>query len=141
MRPAGGGVDQQVLDAAQVLAVLGGPPHHDLEDLLFLEQVAHLDPGQQRGSGPAYIACLEVDAAALSRSTWIWTVGSADGEDTCSDSIPSTPAIADADRVGLLPQNGEVVAVDAHGDRRRVARRDVVDALARVGDQPLVQAG
>ena len=49
----------------RLVPMLGRAPHHDLEDLLLLEEVADLDAGQQRGRGPSDVAGLETDGGRL----------------------------------------------------------------------------
>src|SRR5262249_24535172 len=117
-----GRVDQEVVDAGDAVADLGRPPHHHLEHLLVLDQVADLDPGQQRPPRapapppttsntfwssnrlPTSIPASSVAAArrtspgltpwrsAAGRSTLISTTGSVASCSTCASTMPFTVA-------------------------------------------------
>ena len=59
--PAVGPVDQQVADVVEAVGGLGHAPHHDLEDLLLLEQAADLDAREHRRRGPPHVAGLDAE--------------------------------------------------------------------------------
>ena len=117
-----GRLDQQVLDAAQALAVLGRAPDDDLEDLLLLEQVADLDARQQRGGGPPDVAGLEADRGRLVEVDLDLDGRLADGrgddgrlDATDTRRSPSRTSSA------LACERRQVLAVDPDGDVALVA--------------------
>ena len=111
-----GCVDEQLLDVRLALADLGCAPHHDVEHLLLLEQVAHRDAAQQGGSRAADVARLDSSRLGRARSTSTCTVGSSSARSTFAPGHAVDVGNHRLDLVRLGVQNILVLAVDAHDD-------------------------
>jgi hypothetical protein len=60
-----GRVDEQALDAREARAGVRRAPHHHVEDLLVLEEVADPQAGEHRRGGAAHVAGLDAERLGL----------------------------------------------------------------------------
>jgi hypothetical protein len=138
---AAGHVDHQLADAGQAAAHPGRAPHHHVEDLLLLEQVADLDARQHGGGRPPHVARLDADLPRL---------GEVDLDlqgrllDQALDLLVGDAVDAGEGLPHLLrlaAQHLQVLAVDAHHQAVARAAEDGVDPLLRVGQHLAVEPG
>ena len=128
---AAGRVDQQVANVGHAAARVGRALHDDVEDLLLLEDAADLDALKQRGLRAAHVAGLDPVRAGLGEVDLDLHVGWVGRQlDPRGRRRRRPRARACCIRRRLRAQDGQVLAEDAHDERRWSAGQHV-EAVAR----------
>src|SRR5215211_1287025 len=126
-------VDGKLANTGQAGAGLWSPPHHDVEDLLLLEEASDLDPCHQRGRGATNLARLdpvplgrgEIDLHLQSRLLGGRLYA------RVADSLSVREDLAYLPR--LRSEHLQVLAVHAHDQVFVCPRQHLFDSLLREG--------